>query len=87
MKAIKDIPYSNFFFSSKCFGDGNPREVTLIADVDEQVLSVPANSIVVCHGDEVTVNVANGLETDSCTIHWHGLPMRPYSDSNSIRYY
>lgn len=70
--------------SSKCFGDGNPREVTLIADVDEQVLSVPANSIVVCHGDEVTVNVANGLETDACTIHWHGLPMRPYSDSNRM---
>ena len=70
---------------SQCFGDGHPRQVTLMADVDEDIVSIPANSIVVCHGDEVTVNVLNGLETETCTIHWHGLPMKPYEDSKSIR--
>merc|ERR1712080_592950 len=68
---------------SPCFGDGHPREVTLIADVDEAVETIPANSIVVCHGDEVTVNVFNGLESETCTVHWHGLHMKPFMDNTS----
>jgi len=66
---------------SHCFGDGHPREVTLIADVDEATATIPANSIVVCHGDEVTVNVLNDLEMETCTIHWHGLHMKPFMEN------
>jgi len=58
-----------------CYGDGIPRQVTLIDDYEDEVLEMPGPTIAVCHGDEVSVNVVNELESESGTIHWHGLPM------------
>merc|ERR1711892_1513701 len=59
-----------------CYGDGIPRHVTLVDDYEDDVLAIPGPAIAVCHGDEVSVNVVNELESESSTIHWHGLPMR-----------
>jgi len=59
-----------------CYGDGTPRQATLVSDAEYNNFSIPGPAITVCHGDEVSVNVVNNLESDATTIHWHGLPMR-----------
>jgi len=59
-----------------CYGDGIPRPATMISDLQGDIFSIPGPSIVVCKGDEVSVDVDNELESYSSTIHWHGLQMR-----------
>jgi len=59
-----------------CYGDGIPRPATMVSDLQGDIFSIPGPSIVVCKGDEVSVNVDNELESYSSTIHWHGLQMR-----------
>jgi len=59
-----------------CYGDGTPRQATLVSDAEYNNFSIPGPAITVCHGDEVSVTVVNNLESDATTIHWHGLPMR-----------
>merc|ERR1712142_347666 len=58
-----------------CYGDGTPRQATLVSDAKYNNISIPGPAITVCHGDEVSVNVVNDLESDATTIHWHGLAM------------
>jgi len=67
-----------------CYGDGSPRNVTLIDDYEEDVHEIPAPTIAVCQGDEVTVGVLNEHESDTGTIHWHGLYMRNTQSSDGV---
>jgi len=70
--------------SDGCYGDGNPRQVTLIADDQDEIIAMPGPTIAVCYGDEVSVNVANELPSKTGTIHWHGLPMRNTQWSDGV---
>lgn len=77
-KACYDCPYT----SSDCFrpdcisGDGSRRSVSVV----NRQMAGPA--VEVCVGDEVVVDVTNGMITDGTTIHWHGQHMNefPYMD-------
>ncbi|XP_044756692.1 laccase-4-like isoform X2 [Coccinella septempunctata] len=67
---------------SDCFrhdcvpGDGIKRAVLVVNR------KLPGPAIHVCHGDQVVVDVENGLASESTTIHWHGQKQRgfPYMD-------
>lgn len=66
-----------------CYGDGHLRQVTLIVD-DQEEVAMPGPAIAVCQGDKVSVNLVNELESESGTIHWHGLPMRNTQWSDGV---
>jgi len=59
-----------------CFGDGIPRQTTIIVNQNDPKPSIPAPTIDVCYGDVVSVSVVNEMESKNATIHWHGLHMK-----------
>ncbi|KAK9884427.1 hypothetical protein WA026_007274 [Henosepilachna vigintioctopunctata] len=77
-KACFDCPYNvKDCYRQDCVpADGIKRAVLVINR------KLPGPSIHVCHGDQIIVDVENGLVSDSTTIHWHGQKQKdaPYMD-------
>ncbi|CAH0553403.1 unnamed protein product, partial [Brassicogethes aeneus] len=77
-KACYDCPYNyEDCFRLDCIpADGFQRPVLVVNR------KMPGTAIEVCEGDQVIVDVVNMLNSETTTIHWHGLHQKsnPYMD-------
>ncbi|KAL1123234.1 hypothetical protein AAG570_002321, partial [Ranatra chinensis] len=67
-KACYDCPYNlTDCYRPDCIpGDGVQRPVIAVNKI------IPGPSVEVCFGDEIVIDVENGMSEDTVTLHWHG---------------
>ncbi|KAL3276760.1 hypothetical protein HHI36_012127 [Cryptolaemus montrouzieri] len=73
-RACFDCPHKvEDCFRTDCVpADGVQRSVLVVNR------KLPGPGIHVCHGDLISVDLENGLPSDSTTIHWHGMKQKDY---------
>ena len=60
----------------------HPGRLLTVVGPEEDKQMLPGPSIEVYEGQEIVVDVINGMQAEGVTIHWHGLHMResPWMD-------